>query len=160
MRRYCEKCSLKQLSNSATSPSKAFKSKSSYGKAFAKAKRSLPRSPTKRKSIVENLCQQYSPGVLSQKQKKSASTVISTEVCNLVKEFYISDAISYQAPGARDFKIIRDSEGQLCQKPMSKDYYIVCSTGSCYYEKTRTRYNMDAKQRNKDNSRYKENAFF
>lgn len=38
MRKYREKCCLKQLSKSVTSPSKAFKSKSSYGKAILSQK--------------------------------------------------------------------------------------------------------------------------
>ncbi|GFS65816.1 hypothetical protein NPIL_617411 [Nephila pilipes] len=38
--------------------------KSPYEKAMATAKRSLPKCPTKRKIVVENLCQEYSPGTI------------------------------------------------------------------------------------------------
>ena len=41
------------------------------GKAMCKAKRSLPKNPTKRKLIVENLCREYSPDVMPEKKKKN-----------------------------------------------------------------------------------------
>ncbi|GFS91437.1 hypothetical protein NPIL_180901 [Nephila pilipes] len=89
------------------------KLKSFYGKTKAKTKRSLPKCPSKRKIIVENLFQEYSPGIISQKQKKFASTSgISSQVITSIKEFYASDAFSYQAPGFKDFSIIRNPEGK------------------------------------------------
>lgn len=130
MRQYREKSRLKQLSDSVKSPSKPiFKSKSSYGKAICKAKRSLPKSPTKRKLIVENLCQQYSPDIMPGK-KRSGSIVTPIEVCNLVQEFYASDEFSYQAPGLKDIKIIRDSHG----KNKIQKRYLYFTLGETYQQ--------------------------
>ncbi|GFT72027.1 hypothetical protein NPIL_508411 [Nephila pilipes] len=83
MRKYCKKCLQRKLS--VTSPPITFKSKSSYGKAMAKAKRSLSKCPIKRKIIEENL---YSLGEMYQqlKEKYPDISIGRSKFCGLRPE--------------------------------------------------------------------------
>ena len=51
-------------------------------------------------------------------------------MCNLVKEFYAFNGFSYQAPGSKDVKIIRDSNG----KNKIQKCYLYFTLGETYQQ--------------------------
>lgn len=137
MRQYRAKKALKAVANEAStsfnpnldSPRRAFKSPSSFGKAIAKVKRSLPQSPNKRKALVKTLAHQLVPEIVSPPPKQSRVTRISDEIKLQVESFFESDSISYQAPGVKDFVIIRDKEGK---KTKMQKRYLFMTLGETY----------------------------
>lgn len=115
MRKYRAKKALKLLKNNdvlcseQSSPSKAFKSPQAFGKAISKVKKNLPYSPNKSKAVIIKLAQQIEPNIIMQASlPKSRISKIDVEQ---VKAFYEKGNISYQAPGRKDFVIIRNSKG-------------------------------------------------
>lgn len=56
-------------------PTKAFASNSSYGKAVAKAKRNLPFSPTKCRAVVYTLAREIIPHIIIPKRKNSKNAI-------------------------------------------------------------------------------------
>lgn len=128
--RYRAKCKekLKKASVMPDSPSKAFKSNSSFGKAMAKVKRNLPNSPRKRKALVKKLAIQFSPHILKTVPKKRPNTAISPEVKDFVILYYEQDDVSYSCPGMRDFIIIRE-EGK---KMKVQKRYLFLTLGETY----------------------------
>lgn len=99
------------------SHSPVYKSRSSLGKAIAKVKRALPRSPRKRSTVVRTLFGDVTPGI---ENKKRGRIAITAEVSDLVSQFYEKDSISYQAPGLKDYTIIRTQAGT--KKKLQKRY--------------------------------------
>ena len=92
-------------------PSKAFRSPQSFGKALQRAQRALPTSPNKKKAVVDRLATKY--GV----NKKTAavvhrSTALDSATVELLKNFYESDIVSRQMPGRNDYITIRNSSGE------------------------------------------------
>lgn len=81
------------------------------GKAVSRAKRSLPKISRKRKAIVRKLVDTFSAGLVTQTPETHCqrSSAIPDETKELVKNFYTSDSVSTQAPGIRDFCIVREN---------------------------------------------------
>ena len=93
---------------------KVYQNPQSLGKAVARAKRSLPYSPQKRKEVVKHLA--ASESLISERQSRPRKG-ITDETKDAVLKFYNGDDISRQAPGMRDAFIIRSPEGkQMIQK--------------------------------------------
>lgn len=85
-----------------------YRCKQTLGKALSKAKRALPVDPEKRAHIVDILYSKYGP---SPSQQQCESTV--TEKKQFIKEFYLRDDISIQAPGRKDTLIVN---GEIVSK--------------------------------------------
>lgn len=118
MRRYRSKIKERKLMLESTdtpakdeTPSKAFASKSSYGKAVAKVKRNLPFSPSKCRAVVHILARQMTPEIITPKHKKPKKTICADTV-EKVKNFYVRDDISRQNPGIKDTTIVRLEDGK------------------------------------------------
>lgn len=92
------------------SQTKVFGNKQALGKAISRAKRNLPSSPRKRVAVVQKLASQY-PTKLPSNFKK-VPYIIDDKTKETVTNFYAGDSISSQAPGLRDFFIIRDENGK------------------------------------------------
>lgn len=78
-----------------------YKCKQTLGKAVCKAKRALPVDPEKRAHIVDILYGKY--GTSSSKQQSESAT---TDKKQFIKDFYLRDDISIQAPGKKDTLIV------------------------------------------------------
>ncbi|KAK9872073.1 hypothetical protein WA026_016117 [Henosepilachna vigintioctopunctata] len=97
MRRYRRKIKEKKPMLESTdtpardeTPTKAFASKSSYGKVVAKVKRNLPFSPSKCRAVVHTSARQITPEIVTPKHKKPKKT-ISADTVEKVKFFYLRD---------------------------------------------------------------------
>jgi len=92
----------------------SFNTKSSFYKALAKVKASLPKNKNKATEIIKYLCLYYNVSssstisVQSKNQKKSIINVVSEKV----KKFYELDTISRQYPGKRDVLKINGTDYQ------------------------------------------------
>ena len=138
MRKYRMKKSMRDASENQSStsfdpnsdsPRKAFKSPMSFGKAIAKVKRNLPKSPNKCKALVKRLAQQLVPDILKSPPQLSRVTKLSNEVVSHVVSFLENDSISYQAPGTRDFIIMKDDEDN---KNKIQKRYLTLTLGETY----------------------------
>ena len=137
MRRYRAKKAQKAVRNaknnsfnsSLDSPRKAFLSPASFGKALARVKRNLPRSPNKSKALVKKLALQLIPDIVQPTPNKQTVSQLSGEMILKVKEFYEKDSISYQAPGAKDYVIIKDANGK---KSKLQKKYLCMTLGEAY----------------------------
>lgn len=87
---------------SPSAPYSPYKTRQSFGKAFQKVHRSLPKSPRKCLSVVKQLAKEFPVPVPTplQENKKSQSTS--------VQEFYSLDNISWLSPGSKDFVIKKE----------------------------------------------------
>nr|XP_042913577.1 uncharacterized protein LOC122273608 [Parasteatoda tepidariorum] len=130
MKKYRAKKALKLLKTNdavcseSSSPSKAFQSPQSFGKAVSKVKKNLPNSPNKCKAVIKKLAQQIVPNIVQAPLPKSRISKIDVKLEEQVKAFYEKDSISYQAPGTKDFVIVRDFEGKKTK--VQKKY--LCTT--------------------------------
>lgn len=95
--------------NIAESPIGTYRTSQSFGKAMARSRKVLPKSPRKKKIIVRRLAMEIIPEI------KSSLNIKKTEQNNLsnieekVIQFYNSDEISRQAPGKRDMKSVKEA---------------------------------------------------
>ena len=89
----------------------SYSRKSTLGKAVARVKRALPNSPRKTTAVVKRLCEHFDiqPGELT---KKRTLVAIQVETIDCVKQFYLRDDISHQAPGKQDVIVVRDNNGK------------------------------------------------
>lgn len=79
-----------------------YKSPQALGKALVRARKALPHSPRKRKTVLTHLTKDIHD-LSSQSTQKSHALSIPTSTENKVREFYQNDEISWQAPGRKDF---------------------------------------------------------
>lgn len=116
--KYKTKTNTEVTSAEKISPTKIYKTRCSFGKAIAKAKRGLPQSPRKCSAVVKTLAMHFSPNILKEPklQHLHGDRCISNEVKQSVLDFFNNDTISYQAPGRKDFVIIRSNGKQKIQK--------------------------------------------
>ena len=88
------------------------------GKAVVKVKPHLPKSPRKRKAVIEKLAS--STGIqLPKKRKKEfgGNSQLSPEVKQKVYLFYVQDSVSRQSPGKKDFVVCwKNGKKQHLQK--------------------------------------------
>lgn len=117
------------FNSNSDSPRKAFKSPASYGKALARLKKSLPQSPNKSKALVKKLACQLIPDIIQPIPKKQTASQLSEETISKVKEFFEKDAISYQAPGSKDYIITKDLNGE---KVKLQKKYLCMTLGEAY----------------------------
>ena len=81
--------------------SKGFKSPQSFGKAKKRLQDILPRSPTKRKQLIQGIADDESV-VLQRMMNKALNENDIGPVEKLVKDFYLREDISYTAPGMKE----------------------------------------------------------
>lgn len=111
------------FNSSSDSPCKAFKSPASFGKALARVRKNLPRSPNKSKALVKKLTCQLIPDIVQ------PTSQLSGEAISKVKEFFEKDCISYQAPGTKDYIITKDANGE---KSKLQKKYLCMTLGEAY----------------------------
>lgn len=102
------------ISENILSPSEAFPSRQTYGKAKKRATSALPNSPNKRKALVFELAKKE--GILTNitsSPVSSLSSSTSDALSQKVKDFYTDDRISSQAPGLKDFIICRKNGNKM-----------------------------------------------
>lgn len=90
-------------------PLGTYKCKNTLHKAVSKACRALPYSPNKKKAVLNQLVKQSFGAALFTVKKPPATRRHSVDV-RTVKDFYNSDEISWQTPGTRQFKSVKDKE--------------------------------------------------
>lgn len=112
VRKRVEKCRAKCQgpSSNVTTP---FKNNKTLGKAVSRAKRSLPMSPRKKKAVIKKLFESEigQTDTPSSPHITDNSKRIPIETVTLVKQFYIQDDVSRQAPGRKDVTTIRNDDG-------------------------------------------------
>jgi hypothetical protein len=85
-----------------------FGSRQAQGKAVRRVQFSLPKSPRKQKFVVEHLAKRCGVRLdTNEGFSKAGSNKLSDEVQQAVKDFYMRDDISRQAPGRKDYITIK-----------------------------------------------------
>ncbi|XP_046662375.1 uncharacterized protein LOC124358190 [Homalodisca vitripennis] len=88
-----------------------FSNRQSLGKAVVRAKKFLPKSPSKKLAVVRKLVYENFQLPKSDrffiKEHVEKKTVLSKETEEKVIAFYSSDTVSRQAPGKRDYKTVK-----------------------------------------------------
>ncbi|XP_054722845.1 uncharacterized protein LOC129232768 [Uloborus diversus] len=110
------KSRLKKKEKKATIQSKQFpyKSPCSLGKAIARTKRALAKSPRKKQAVLKNLIENIVPSHErnSLLQNNRGKDRITMETVQMVQNFFERDDISRQAPRMKDVTIVKDSDGK------------------------------------------------
>ncbi len=78
------------------------------GEALKRARTSLPKSPNKKRCVVSTLAKSVGLTVVQPSSKTHCSS-LSDATKKVVREFYINDDISWQAPGRKDCLIIKET---------------------------------------------------
>lgn len=87
----------------------AYKSPQALGKAVHKVTSHLPHSPRKRKAVISKLAKSSGLSLPDKtKQSPNGNKKIDESTVQSVQKFYFQDSISRQAPGRRDFVIVRE----------------------------------------------------
>ena len=87
----------------------AYKSPQTLGKAVHKVFPLLPNSPRKRKAVIGKTAKSSGFSVSSKHQQSNGNKGVAKASVNSVEEFYFRHSISCQAPGRRDFVIVREN---------------------------------------------------
>ena len=106
------KVKLQESCNAEEENVHAYATPQALGKATAKVKSNLPKSPRKRKAVITNLA--TTSGLVIAKRKKSNSggnKKLAAATIKKVKEFYCKEYVSRQAPGRKDY-VIERQEGK------------------------------------------------
>ena len=72
-----------------------------------KVLRALPNNPNKKKQVFENLG--HSLGLLSKQGAARTSAALPSALVEKIQKFYTSNEISWQAPGKRDTKTVKEN---------------------------------------------------
>lgn len=108
MRRKKKEALLVDMDRAIVSPRKVFSSAQALGKAMSRLKRALPKSPRKKAAVVRKLSRDFgNEGGTSKSPKKEP-----TETEKKVQEFYMSDLISRQLPGRKDYVTVVSVSGE------------------------------------------------
>jgi hypothetical protein len=93
-------------------PLGSYKCPQSLGKAVSRVKKVLPFSPSKKTAVIRKLvCESFQKKVsnaIFPEDKKTSYNKLSNEALEKIKRFFMSDDISRQAPGIKDFKSVKD----------------------------------------------------
>jgi hypothetical protein len=101
------------------------------GKDLKKAKKSLPKSPSKQAIILKQLC-----GKLNETATASSQTSEpENSLRKTVREFYESDDISRNSPRARDVKYYKDVNGERVLKSRRYLMYTIGETHALFRER-------------------------
>ncbi len=89
------------------SPVLAYKSKQSLWRAVKRVITSLPQSPNKKKAVIKKIADAV--GFVEHSEMKQVDLSVTTDhVKEKVKQFYVRDDISRQAPGRKDSVVIKE----------------------------------------------------
>ena len=86
-----------------------FPSRQSRGKARKKLLTSLPKSPRKRKALIVEFAEIEGYCTVKKLKSSGGSRAVSAELVKKVTDFYTDNEISWQAPGKRDYIIVREN---------------------------------------------------
>ena len=87
-------------------------SKAVFSRSVVKACNALPGSPKSKARVIKRIATIVTPSLMKTARKHRLDMRISEQVGEEVKEFYLSDGISYQDPGMKDFFITKDESGE------------------------------------------------
>ena len=96
------------------SASQAYQTPQALGKAVHKIKKHLPYSPRKRKAVVLKLADTSGFCVVKKKCTLKGNKGLPSETVKLMKDFFLLDSVSRQAPGRRDFVTVKQ-DNDKCQ---------------------------------------------
>lgn len=109
-----------------TSPIGSYKSKKSLKKAVTIVKRSLPKSPSKRIAVIQELA----GGTLSSNSELKSGSGSSNETICKVQEFFQRDDISVVSPGKKEFVCVKNTSTGIRQKFQKR--YLLMSISECF----------------------------
>ena len=98
-------------------PEEPYNTPQALGKAVKRAQDALPKSPRKKRRVLADLLRSHKPKIICPRRSK-----ITEEVSRKVKDFYLLDSISWQAPGQKDIFIERTVEGK---RYIPKRYMVI-----------------------------------
>ena len=99
MRKRKKEALLVTMNEAIVSPRKVFSSAQALGKAISRVSRVLPKSPRRKAAVVRKLARDFGT------EGETSKVVVKepTEMENMVKDFYMSDLVSRQLPGKKDY---------------------------------------------------------
>ena len=134
------KCrSNKKIQNNDSQPSTSGVSTTPYRttqarrKAIKQAQASLPASPHKRLCVVESLAKEAGLTIVSSAPLRTSHNTISEQTKQLVSEFFVTNEISWQAPGRKDCVTIweKDITGKRVKR-VEQTRYMLMSLKEAY----------------------------
>ena len=137
VRNYRAKKKLQQSQNgSQPSTSKGttpYRTTQARGKAIKRAQASLPASPHKRLCVVESLAKDAGLTILDGTPVRTSHNAISEQTKQVVSTFYVSNEVSWQAPGRKDYITIREKDSTGKQvKRVEQTRYMLMSLKEAY----------------------------
>ncbi|CAF4195896.1 unnamed protein product, partial [Rotaria magnacalcarata] len=101
-----------------------YRTKQTLSKTAKKVLRALPKTMAQKKQVLEHICQDL--GILPKTKAARIQSKIPASVRTKVEQFYLKDYISWQAPGKRDHKTIKENGLKLTQIISFKGTVIQC----------------------------------
>ena len=102
--------------------------KATLSRAIKRAQKNLPSSPRKRSKVVQKLALKFSPETFLPPSKRREASGLSSDVLTDVRNFYEQDDISSQAPGKKDFVILRENG----EKKKIQKRFLTMTLGESY----------------------------
>lgn len=133
VRSYRQKQKLKSLDKDTMLLTSPYRSNQAMGKAVRRTKLSLPTSPRKKLCVVKAIAKEVGLNVMKQSSDRTGTGNCKTlreDTVKLVREFYLSNDISWQAPGRRDRIIIRETDrnGKQVKRTVQIRYMLMSLT--------------------------------
>ena len=123
-----------QCSSSPQATGTPYRSTQALGKAVKRVQLSLPSSPRKKRCVIQNLAKRVGIEVLEELPLPHRSNGLSESTKMLVNNFYLSDDISWQAPGRKDRVIIREVNEGRKEKRTEQARYMLTSLKEAHFK--------------------------
>ena len=127
-----QQCSANQGRQQATST--PYHSIQALGKAVKCVQLSLPSSPRKKRCVIENLVKRVGLDIRDDLPSTHRSNGLSESTKMLVNAFYLSNDISWQAPGRKDRVIIQEVNEGKKEKRTEQVRYMLMSLKEAHFK--------------------------
>lgn len=97
-----------QSSDKTASPRLVFSSAQALGKAMSRVSKALPLSPRKKTAVVRKLARNFG---IEEKAVSQLKNTMPSDTDAKIKDFYMSDIVSRQLPGKRDYVTVLTEKG-------------------------------------------------
>jgi len=113
LRKRVYRAKIKSTSNEEEGGHTPLMNKFTLNRCLSRVQRSLPNNLRKRKVVVKKLAIRYTPESVKLQKQRKKSLQVSEAIREKIIKFYCKDSVSVQAPGMRDFKIVRKGTSKI-----------------------------------------------
>lgn len=127
VRKYRERKGQIESQPSTSQCTTPYRTTQARGKAIKRAQAHLPASPHKRRCVVESLARDSGLTIVDSTPVRTSHNAVSEQTKQLVIAFYVSNEISWQAPGRKDCITIweKDGTGKKIKKILQTRYMLM-----------------------------------